>query len=138
MDCRCFANSRERRWFPTMPLRRQEGDGISTILWGPTEKECGFMWIAVLSALVCFAVATILFTPPLRSYPFYQVLSFYFLFEGAWTLLNAAVDLIWPGSNVLVWVHCIRRFAVLQDIRLLLEAKARGRGEKERRYPAGK
>ena len=62
------------------------------------------MWIAVLSALVCFAVATILFTPPLRSYPFYQVLSFYFLFEGAWTLLNAAVDLIWPGSNVLVWV----------------------------------
>ena len=57
--------------------------------------------------LVCFAVATILFTPPLRSYPFYQVLSFYFLFEGAWTLLNAAVDLIWPGSNVLVWVHYV-------------------------------
>ncbi len=65
------------------------------------------MWIAVLSALVCFAVATILFTPPLRGYPFYQVLSFYFLFEGAWTLLNAAVNLIWPGSNALVWVHYV-------------------------------
>lgn len=65
------------------------------------------MWIAVISALVCFAVATILFTPPLRGYPFYQVLSFYFLFEGAWTLLNAAVGLIWPGSDALVWVHYV-------------------------------
>jgi hypothetical protein len=92
---------------PRRKAGRQESNGISVILWGPTEKECGFMWIAVLSALVCFAVATILFTPPLRSYPFYQVLSFYFLFEGAWTLLNAAVDLIWPGSNALVWVHYV-------------------------------
>lgn len=65
------------------------------------------MWIAVISALVCFAVATILFTPPLRGYPFYQVLSFYFLFEGAWTLLNAAVNLIWPGADALNWIHYV-------------------------------
>jgi hypothetical protein len=65
------------------------------------------MWIAVISALVCFAIATILFTPPLRGYPFYQALSFYFLFEGGWTVLNAVVQLIWPGSTFMDWVHYI-------------------------------
>lgn len=65
------------------------------------------MWIAVISSLICFAVATILFTPALRSYPFYQVLSFYFLFEGGWTLINAAVTYIWPGSNAMMWVHYV-------------------------------
>ena len=40
------------------------------------------MWIPIITCLVCFAVATILFTPPLRKFPFYQAISFYFLFEG--------------------------------------------------------
>lgn len=63
------------------------------------------MWVAVVSSLICFAVATILFTPPLRSFPFYQAVSFYFLFEGAWTLLNAVVLAIWNYSLFMVWVH---------------------------------
>lgn len=65
------------------------------------------MWFAVISALICFAIATILFTPQLRNYPFYQALSFYFLFEGAWTLVNAVVTMIWPSSNVMQWVHYV-------------------------------
>ena len=65
------------------------------------------MWLSILSALVCFAVATILFTPPLRSFPFYLGFSIYFLFEGAWTLLNAVALLIWPYSNFMVWVHYV-------------------------------
>lgn len=69
------------------------------------------MWFAIVGALLCFAVATILFTPPLRSYPFYQALSFYFLFEGAWTLLDAVVNLIWPYSGFMRWVHGIGTIA---------------------------
>lgn len=65
------------------------------------------MWLAVAGALLCFAVATILFTPPLRGYPFYQALSFYFLFEGGWLLLDAVVNLIWPYSSFMRWVHGI-------------------------------
>lgn len=70
-------------------------------------KECFSMWLAVAGALLCFAVATILFTPPLRGYPFYQSLSFYFLFEGGWLLLDAVVNLIWPYTTFMRWVHGI-------------------------------
>ena len=52
------------------------------------------MWIPIITSLVCFAVATILFTPPLRKFPFYQAVSFYFLFEGAWTLFNTLITAI--------------------------------------------
>ena len=37
------------------------------------------MWFAVISSLVCFAVATILFTPPFRKCSFYKEMSFFFL-----------------------------------------------------------
>ena len=40
------------------------------------------MWIPIITSLVCFAVATILFTPPLRKFPFYQAVSFYFLLRA--------------------------------------------------------
>lgn len=63
------------------------------------------MWIPIITSLVCFAVATILFTPPLRKFPFYQAISFYFLFEGAWTLFNTLVSAIWPYTDFMIWVH---------------------------------
>lgn len=69
------------------------------------------MWFAIISSVICFAVATILFTPQLRNYPFYQVLSFYFLFEGGWTILNAIVAEIWPYSTFMQWVHYVGAIA---------------------------
>lgn len=63
------------------------------------------MWIPVITSLVCFAVATILFTPPLRKFPFYQAISFYFLFEGAWTLFNTLITAIWPYADFMIWIH---------------------------------
>ena len=62
------------------------------------------MWIPIITSLVCFAVATILFTPPLRKFPFYQAVSFYFLFEGAWTLFNTLITAIWPYADFMIWV----------------------------------
>ncbi len=63
------------------------------------------MWIPIITCLVCFAVATILFTPPLRKFPFYQAISFYFLFEGAWTLFNTLITAIWPYADFMIWIH---------------------------------
>ena len=63
------------------------------------------MCIPIITSLVCFAVATILFTPPLRKFPFYQAVSFYFLFEGAWTLFNTLITAIWPYADFMIWVH---------------------------------
>ena len=40
------------------------------------------MWIPIITSLVCFAVATILFTPPLRKFLFTRRFSFYFLLRA--------------------------------------------------------
>lgn len=65
------------------------------------------MWSAVICSLICFAIATIMFTPQLRSFPCYQSLSFLFLFEGAWNLLNGIILVFWPSSNFMIWVHYV-------------------------------
>lgn len=65
------------------------------------------MLMSILTCLICFAIATVMFTKQLRDFPFYQALSFYFLFEGAWELINGVITLIWPGSYFMVWVHCV-------------------------------
>ena len=48
--------------------------------------------------MACFAVATILFTPQLRSFKIYQPIAFYFLFEGLCSLLTIIVNTIWVNS----------------------------------------
>ncbi len=65
------------------------------------------MWFSVISSLVCFAVATILFTPPFRKCSFYKEMSFFFLFEGAWAILSFVVFEIWPKYNFMTWVNYI-------------------------------
>ena len=65
------------------------------------------MWFSVISSLVCFAVATILFTPPFRRCSFYKEMSFFFLFEGAWAILNLAASEIWPKYNFMTFVNYI-------------------------------
>lgn len=65
------------------------------------------MWASVISSLVCFAVATILFTPTFRKCDFYKELSIFFLFEGFWAILNLAATEIWPKYNFMIWVNYI-------------------------------
>lgn len=65
------------------------------------------MWFSIISSLVCFAIATALFTPELRGFKVYREFSFYFLFEGFWALINFTVNEVWPGSTVMLWVHFI-------------------------------
>lgn len=60
-----------------------------------------------MSSLVCFAIATALFTPNLRGFKAYREFSFYFLFEGFWSLISFIVNEVWPGSTVMLWVHFI-------------------------------
>ena len=65
------------------------------------------MWIAVIASLICFALATILFTPSLREYPFYQPFAFYFLFEGAWMFCNWVILELFGSSAFMLWVQYI-------------------------------
>ncbi|MDQ5983048.1 MAG: hypothetical protein RUMPE_00046 [Eubacteriales bacterium SKADARSKE-1] len=65
------------------------------------------MWFSIISSLVCFAIATALFTPELRDFKAYREFSFYFLFEGFWSLISFVVNEVWPGSTVMLWVQFI-------------------------------
>lgn len=65
------------------------------------------MWIAFIAAAVCFAVAVVLFTPLFRSVAVFRPVALFFIFEGLWILGNYLVTQIWPGLNVMQWVHYI-------------------------------
>lgn len=63
------------------------------------------MWIAILSSLICLAVAVVLFTPLFRSAPLFRPVAVFFVFEGVWILCNYLVTQIWPGSTAMQWIH---------------------------------
>lgn len=63
------------------------------------------MWLSILSSIVCFAIATILFTPYFRDFKIYQPISFYFLFQGFSSLLNFIVNEVWPGSTIMLFIN---------------------------------
>ena len=65
------------------------------------------MWFAVISSLICIALATILFTPPLRRVSFYRALSFYFLFKGAWSILTFIVGSFWKLNDLFLIIDYI-------------------------------
>ena len=65
------------------------------------------MIFALVAAVVCLAVATIMYTPALRRFPFYQPVSFYFLFEGVCALANGIISAVFPYSQVMDVVHSI-------------------------------
>lgn len=63
------------------------------------------MWIAVIAAVVCFSVSVILFTPPLRPFPFYRSISLFFLFEGLWALANAFLVEYFGKYEAMMWIQ---------------------------------
>ncbi len=65
------------------------------------------MSIYIITSLACFAIAVLMFTKALRKFPYYQSISFYFLFEGIWELSNGMVLQIWPALHFMDWIHSI-------------------------------
>ena len=61
------------------------------------------MWIVIISSIVYIALATILFTPPLRKVSFYRALSIYFLFKGLWAILSFVIS-SFGGSELFILV----------------------------------
>lgn len=65
------------------------------------------MLLAIISAVVCLAIATIMYTPRMRSFQFYRPVAFLFLFEGIWILLDYIFRQINPENNVMQIIHYI-------------------------------
>lgn len=71
------------------------------------------MWISVFASLVCFAVATFLFTPALRKHPFYHIFSIYFIFEGLWMILNWAYYEIFLDESFMILIQYLGTIAIV-------------------------
>lgn len=65
------------------------------------------MLLAVISAVVCLVCATIMYTPRLRSFPYYRPVALLFLFEGVWILLDYLFRQISPDNVFTDMVHYI-------------------------------
>ncbi len=65
------------------------------------------MLLAVISAAVCLAVATMMYTPKMRVFKFYRPVALIFLFEGIWLLVDYIVRQIWPDSTATMVIHYI-------------------------------
>ncbi len=65
------------------------------------------MWLTIISSVIFFALAVIMFTPQMRFFFLYRSFSFYFLFEGIFSIINFAVSEIWPESNFMHTVYLI-------------------------------
>lgn len=65
------------------------------------------MWISIILSILFLAITTIFFTAELRHFPMYRSLSFFFLFEGFYTLIDFIVTELWPNFRVMGIIHNI-------------------------------
>ena len=65
------------------------------------------MLLPIISAVVCLAAATIMYTPRLRGFQHYRPVALMFLFEGIWILLDYIFRQISPDNVVMEIIHYI-------------------------------
>ena len=82
------------------------------------------MLLVSISAVVCLAVATLMYTPKMRAFRFYRPVALIFLFEGVWLLLDYIVRQISPDSSFTMIVHYIGLivFGAYFILRILFES----------------
>ena len=82
------------------------------------------MLLAIIAAVACLAVATLMYAPKMRSFRFYRPVALVFLFEGVWIMLDYIVRQIAPDSVFTMIVHYIGLivFGIYFALRILFES----------------
>lgn len=65
------------------------------------------MLLAIISAVVCLAIATMMYTPHMRSFRFYRPVAFFFLFEGVWVLADYIFRQTVPDNVFMQIIHYV-------------------------------
>lgn len=65
------------------------------------------MLLAIISAVVCLAIATMMYTPRMRSFRFYRPVAFLFLFEGVWVLVDYIFRQTVPDNVFMQIIHYV-------------------------------
>ncbi len=82
------------------------------------------MLLAIIAAVACLAVATLMYTPKMRTFRFYRPVALIFLFEGIWLLIDYIVQQIAPDSTVTMILHYVGLiiFGIYFILRILFES----------------
>ena len=65
------------------------------------------MLLAIISAAICLAAATIMYTPKMRSFSQYRPVGLFFLSEGVWILADYIIKQMIPDNIFMMIVHYI-------------------------------
>ena len=65
------------------------------------------MLLDIISAAICLAAATIMYTPKMRSFSQYRPVGLFFLFEGVWILADYIIKQMIPDNIFMMIVHYI-------------------------------
>ena len=65
------------------------------------------MLLAIISAAICLASATLMYTPKMRSFSQYRPVGLFYLFEGVWLLADYIVKQFVPDNVFMMIVHYI-------------------------------
>lgn len=82
------------------------------------------MLLAIIAAVACLAVATLMYTPKMRTFRFYRPVALIFLFEGIWLLIDYIVQQIAPDSTVTMILHYVGLiiYGIYFILRILFES----------------
>ncbi len=65
------------------------------------------MLFAIISAAICLAAATMMYTPKMRSFSQYRPVGLFFLFEGVWVLADYIIKQMIPDNVFMMIVHYV-------------------------------
>lgn len=65
------------------------------------------MILAIISAVLCFAVAVLIYTPYFRKIPLIRPIALYFVYEGGWILASNIVLQLDPANDIILNINYI-------------------------------
>ena len=91
------------------------------------------MILAIISALICFIAAIIIFSPYFRKVPLLRPMALYLIFEGAWQLASFIIFEIHPTSTLPAYIDRIGTIVIIAYyifILLMTKSKSKRKGRK--------
>ena len=92
------------------------------------------MLLAIIAAVFCLVIATMMYTPKMRTFKFYRQVALLFLFEGVWLLMDYIFNQISPDNMFMMIIHYIGLIiiGVYFLLSILMESKEKFRQKKSK------
>ncbi len=93
------------------------------------------MILTIITAVICFIAAAIIFSPYFRKIPLLRPAAFYLVFVGAWQIFSYIVSEISPTSPIPAYVGQIGTIAIILYyifIMFMTRTKSKRKNKKEK------